>query len=125
MSIIIRDSETFRYYETLYYLPAVESRYCFVIAKIQEMMSMQKLRLDMDIGQNIQAMRRRAGLTQDMVVAQMGVMGIEISKSTYAKLETNRMNIKISELVALKRIFNCTFEEFFVGLDDDSTQCTS
>jgi len=86
---------------------------------------MQKLRLDMDIGQNIQAMRRRAGLTQDMVVAQMGVMGIEISKSTYAKLETNRMNIKISELVALKRIFNCTFEEFFVGLDDDSTQCTS
>ena len=86
---------------------------------------MQKLRLDMDIGQNIKAMRRRAGLTQDMVIAQMGVMGIDISKSTYAKLETNRMNIKISELVALKKIFNCTFEEFFVGLEDDSTQCTS
>ncbi len=78
---------------------------------------MQKLRPDMDIGQNIQALRRNAGLTQDMVVAQMGVMGIDLSKSTYAKLETNRMNIKVSELVAMKRIFKCDFNDFFSGLE--------
>ena len=29
-----------------------------------------------------------------------------MSKSTYAKLETNRMNIKVSELVALAKIFH-------------------
>lgn len=78
---------------------------------------MQKLRPDLNIGENIQTLRRQAGLTQDMAVAQMNVMGIDISKSTYAKIETNRMNIKISELVALKRIFKCSFEDFFKGLE--------
>ena len=77
---------------------------------------MQKLRPDMDIGQNIQNLRRKAGLTQDQVVAQMQIMGIEISKSSYAKLETNRMNIKISELVALKIILEAHISDFFTGL---------
>lgn len=45
-------------------------------------------------------------MTQDQVVAQLQLMGIEISKSTYAKLETNRMNIKVSELIALSKIFD-------------------
>lgn len=78
---------------------------------------MQKLRPDMDIGQNIQALRRNAKLTQDMVVAQMGAMGIDLSKSTYAKIETNRMNIKVSEIVALKKIFKCDFSDFFSELE--------
>ena len=55
----------------------------------------------MDIGQNIQYQRKKSGLTQDQTIAQLQLLGIEISKSTYAKIETNRMNIKISELVAL------------------------
>ena len=55
-------------------------------------------------------------MTQDQVVAHLQLMGIEISKSTYAKLETNRMNIKVSELVALSKIFNADISEFFDGL---------
>ncbi|MBD5132963.1 MAG: helix-turn-helix transcriptional regulator [Clostridiales bacterium] len=77
---------------------------------------MQKLRPDLDIGHSISALRRAAQLTQDQVVAQMQVKGIEISKSTYAKIETNRMNIKVSELIALKQIFNVDFNAFFEGL---------
>lgn len=80
---------------------------------------MQKLRPDMDIGFNIQRLRRHSDLTQDQVVAKLNVMGLEISKSTYAKLETNRMNIRISELVALKMIFRVKYEDFFVGLTED------
>lgn len=77
---------------------------------------MQKLRPDMDIGQNIQQLRRQSGLTQDEVVARMHLMDLSISKSTYAKIETNRMNIRVSELVALKIIFNTEFTDFFEGL---------
>ncbi|GAA0800082.1 hypothetical protein GCM10008910_27400 [Faecalicatena orotica] len=77
---------------------------------------MQKIRPDMDIGQNIQAIRYQCKLTQDDVIAKLGVMGIEISKSTYAKLETNRMNIKVSELVALSKIFDTDINAFFRGL---------
>ncbi|EIR9711964.1 helix-turn-helix transcriptional regulator [Listeria innocua] len=77
---------------------------------------MQKIRPDMDIGKNIQRLRNNSKMTQDQVVAKMNIMGLNISKSTYAKLETNRMNIRVSELVALKMIFNANFNDFFEDL---------
>jgi len=78
---------------------------------------MQKLRPDLDIGRSIGALRHAAGLTQDQTVAKLQIMGIEISKSSYAKIETNRMNIKVSELVALKHIFNVDYNDFFEHFD--------
>lgn len=77
---------------------------------------MQKIRPDMDIGKNIQTIRYQRELTQDQVVAKLNLMGISISKSSYAKLETNRMNIKVSELVALAKIFKVDINAFFDGL---------
>ena len=79
---------------------------------------MQKLRPDMNIGGNIQKIRYSRKLTQDQVIAKMNLMGIQISKSTYAKLETNRMNIKVSELVAMKEICECEFNDFFEELNE-------
>lgn len=77
---------------------------------------MQKIRPDMDIGKNIQAIRYQHKLTQDDVVAKLNLTDIPMSKSTYAKLETNRMNIKVSELVALAKIFGTDINAFFSGL---------
>lgn len=77
---------------------------------------MQKIRPDLDIGRNIQRLRKAAGLTQDQTVAKLQLMGLNISKSTYAKLETNRMNIKVSELVALAKIFHTDINVFFSDL---------
>ncbi|MDO5425858.1 MAG: helix-turn-helix transcriptional regulator [Eubacteriales bacterium] len=77
---------------------------------------MQKVRPDMDIGKNIQSIRYQNGLTQDQVVAKLHLMGISMSKSTYAKIETNRINIKVSELVALSKIFGTDINAFFSGL---------
>lgn len=78
---------------------------------------MQKIRPDLDIGWRIAALRRAAGLTQEQTVARMQLLGLEISKSTYAKLETNRMNIKVSELAALREIFHTDYNAFFQDLD--------
>lgn len=78
---------------------------------------MQKIRPDMDIGRNISYLRQRAGLTQDQTIARLQLMGIKISKSSYAKIETNRMNIKVSELIALCKIFCADISEFFQGLN--------
>ena len=77
-----------------------------------------KIRPDMNIGKNIQRLRLRNKKTQDQAIAQLQLKGVGISKSTYAKIETNRMNIKVSELIALSQIFNCEISEFFEGLDD-------
>ena len=52
--------------------------------------------MDMSIGSNIQKMRYQNKLTQEQVIARMNLMGLPISKSSYAKIETNRMNIKVS-----------------------------
>ena len=76
---------------------------------------MQKLRPDMDIGGRIGALRKAAGYTQDQTVAKLQIMGLEISKSSYAKIETNRMTIKISELIALPKIFKVDFNAFLEG----------
>lgn len=78
---------------------------------------MQKLRPDLDIGHNISALRRAAKLTQDQTIAKLQLTGIKISKSTYAKIETNRMNIKVSELVALRQIFDVDYNAFFENLN--------
>lgn len=77
---------------------------------------MQKIRPDLDIGHNIQRLRKAAKMTQDQTVAKLQLMGLEISKSTYAKIETNRMNVRVSELVALKEIFGVEFNDFFTDL---------
>lgn len=74
----------------------------------------------MDIGRRIAALRKAAKMTQDQTVARLQLLGLEISKSTYAKIETNRMNVRVSELVALSRIFKADFNAFFEGLDIES-----
>lgn len=86
---------------------------------------MMKLRPDMEIGKNIQSLRQKAKLTQDQTIAQMHLMELNISKSTYAKIETNRMNIRVSELVALKIIFNVEFNDFFSGLEEELLNSTN
>ena len=53
------------------------------------------------------------------IIAKLNLMGLNISKSTYAKLETNRMNIKVSELIALSKIFKTDMNAFFEGLQDE------
>lgn len=79
---------------------------------------MQKLRPDMDIGKNIQIQRKRCKLTQEDVTAKLQIMGINITRSIYSKIETNAYNIRISELVALKHIFKMnSFDPFFIDLD--------
>lgn len=77
---------------------------------------MLKIRPDRNIGSNIQKARYCKGLTQDETIAKLQLMGIEISRSTYAKIETNRINIRVSELIALSEIFAVDFNFFFEDL---------
>ena len=69
----------------------------------------QKIRMDMSIGSNIQKRRYQCKLKQDQVIAKMNLMGIPISKSSYAKIE-------VSELVALAKILDCEVGDFFKDL---------
>ena len=64
-------------------------------------------------GQNLQRIRNSCQLTQEQTVAKLQVLGSPISRSTYSLIELGRGNIYVSDLVALKKIFNVEYKEFF------------
>lgn len=76
----------------------------------------QKIKQDLSIGNNIRTLRKKAGMTQEAVVTQLQLRGAFISRSAYSQIEGGTYNIKISELVALKKIFRAEYSDFFSGL---------
>ncbi|MCM1286877.1 MAG: helix-turn-helix domain-containing protein [Clostridium sp.] len=74
---------------------------------------MQWILADIPLGRNIQTIRMKKNMTQVEVVAQMQLMGSNMSRSTLANIETGRRNIKASDLKLLKTIFNVSYEELF------------
>lgn len=77
---------------------------------------MQKLLQDMIIGNNIKLIRKRNKFTQVQLIMRMHDYGSLISETTLIKIEGGYRNIRISDLVIMKTIFNVRFDEFFIGL---------
>ena len=77
---------------------------------------MAKILQDISIGENLQRLRQKRGLTQNDVCAQLDVMGRPMLQSTYAQIETGVRNIFVSDLIAIKSILGVAYEEFFQGL---------
>ena len=80
----------------------------------------QKIKQDLQIGSNIRSMRKANKLTQEQVVAKLQLLNIDISRSAYAQIECGTYNIRISELAALKQIFNVDYNDFFNGISLDT-----
>ena len=80
---------------------------------------MQKIKQDLSIGSNIRKMRIAAGMTQEQVTAKLQLAGCDISRSVYSQIECGTYSIRVSELVALRQLFNVDYNAFFVDLDND------
>ncbi len=77
----------------------------------------QKIRRDLNMGDNLRRLRFESGLSQEKLCEELQRRGCDIGRSTYAKYEAGELNIKVSVIVTLKKIFNCTYDDFFLGLD--------
>ena len=66
---------------------------------------------DVNIGKNLRSLREQHGYSFNL-----HLMGSNMSRSTYSKIETGTRNIRISDFLALKQIYGVDFSEFFVGL---------
>ena len=77
----------------------------------------QKLRRDLDMGENLRRLRIASGLSQEKLCAELQRLGCDIGRTTYAKYEAGELNIKISVIVKLKRIYGCSYDEFFLGFE--------
>ncbi|MBR6513965.1 MAG: helix-turn-helix transcriptional regulator [Clostridia bacterium] len=77
----------------------------------------QKIRQDMNIGVNLRRLRDNSGLSQEKLCAELQLRGCDIGRSTYAKYEAGELNVKVSVIIQLTKIYNCSFDEFFKDLD--------
>lgn len=79
-----------------------------------------KIRQDVNkynIGHNIRTLRKKNKLTQEQTVAKMQLLGLEISRGTYSQIECGIANIRVSDLLALQKIFNAEIQDFFAGIE--------
>lgn len=76
----------------------------------------QKVRQDLNIGVNLRRLRDISGLSQEKLCAELQLRGCDIGRTTYAKYEAGELNVKVSVIIQLTKIYNCSFEEFFKDL---------
>jgi len=71
---------------------------------------------DADFGRNLLRLRKASGLSQYELAAKMQLMGSNMSRSTYAKIELGERNIKVTDLVILQKIYKVDYKAFFEGI---------
>lgn len=77
----------------------------------------QKLRRDRNMGGNLKTLRENNNLSQEKLCAELQRRDCDIGRTTYAKYESGELNIKISVIIELKKIYNCGYDDFFEGLE--------
>jgi transcriptional regulator with XRE-family HTH domain len=77
----------------------------------------QKIRQDRIIGDNLRDLRVKNGFSQEKLCAELQRRDCDIARSAYAKYEAGELNVKVSVILALKKIYNCQFDDFFAGLE--------
>ena len=69
------------------------------------------------MGDNLRKLRSASGLSQEKLCAELQRRGCDIGRTTYAKYEAGELNIRVSVIIELRKIYNCSYDDFFVGLD--------
>lgn len=71
------------------------------------------------MGDNLRKLRLDHDISQEKLCAELQRRGCDIGRSTYAKYEAGELNIRASVIIELKKIYNCSYDDFFEGLDVD------
>ncbi|MCB6570547.1 helix-turn-helix domain-containing protein [Eubacterium limosum] len=77
----------------------------------------QKIRRDRNMGDNLRRLRDDKGVSQEKLCAELQRRGCDIARSCYAKYEAGELNIRASVIIELRKLYNCSYDEFFKGLE--------
>ena len=77
----------------------------------------QKIRRDRNMGDNLRKLRLDHDISQEKLCAELQRHGCDIGRSTYVKYEAGELNIRASIIIELKKIYKCSYDDFFEGLD--------
>ena len=79
----------------------------------------QKLRRDCNMGSNLRKLRLEHNLSQEKLCAELQRNGCDIGRSSYEKYDAGELNIRISVLIKLRKLYNCCYDDFFDGLEEE------
>lgn len=65
------------------------------------------------VGQNVVLLRKRKGMNQAIMLAQLQIRGIDIGQSALSALEGQKRKVFDKELLALADILDVSLEELF------------
>lgn len=77
----------------------------------------QKIRRDRNMGDNLRKLRLEKKISQEKLCAELQRRGCDIGRTTYAKYESGELNIRASVLIELRKIYKCSYDDFFEGLE--------
>ena len=77
----------------------------------------QKIRRDRNMGDNLRKLRLEKKISQEKLCAELQRRGCDIGRTTYAKYESGELNIRASVLIELRKIYQCSYDDFFEGLE--------
>ena len=78
----------------------------------------QKIRRDRNMGDNLRKLRLEKKISQEKLCAELQRRGCDIGRTTYAKYESGELNIRASVLIELRKIYKCSYDDFFEGLEN-------
>lgn len=76
---------------------------------------MNKLILDVNIGNNLKRARTAKNMSQQQVVEKMELHGSEMSRSTLSHIENGIRNISVQDLLILKEVLGMSYEDIFAS----------
>ena len=65
------------------------------------------------IGKNLKTLREKRGFTQEYVATKLQLGGCDVTRSSVAKIEVGQRHVYPDEIIVLKNIFNCSYEDIF------------
>lgn len=69
--------------------------------------------IEKKICKNIKNIRKKLGYTQDFVATKLQLLGCDITRSAFAKIEVGQRHIYLDEIIFIKQVLNVEYDEIF------------
>jgi transcriptional regulator with XRE-family HTH domain len=66
---------------------------------------------DKRFGENLRRVRMEKGLTQEQLAARLQTSGVDITRSTLAKIEAGQRHTYLDELICLQKVLAVPYED--------------
>ena len=76
----------------------------------------QRIKQDIQIGKNIRRIRKERGIGQTDLIRLLQLEGCDMTRECLVKIERCTQHIQASQLQAIKKVLNATYDELIDGL---------